>query len=306
MLTEQEKERRKFIQQELKKKNLALFYKEFGVNHRIWLKELANKYKERGKFPLSPLILSDYYQDYGDKLLATLIACFLLDDNHRVMQQVLSMKSLLGEHPYKELYSNRAFVQLSNGDNQTNSISYFGSVRYWQVSKLLDVVWNIEHDKGKPLFEVFLDFVTVWEYTPYHALLSLFESLPVERPEFRINLALMRLCEPNGTNTCLWDIRGLEHKLKCPFDKGIKSFMENWLPLYARTFTFAEACRIMGFENEVDFYYSYLGFKELAAYRPQEVRDYIHLYSIQYSHRQADKKGRRRLKNKIPNIEFGD
>ena len=283
-----------------------MFYKEFGVNHRIWLKELADKYKERGKYPLSPLILSDYYQDYGDKLLATLIACFLLDDNNRVMQQVLSMKGLLGEHPYKDLYSNRTFVQLSNGDNQTKNISYFGSVRYWQIAKLLDIVWNIEHSHNKPLFDVFFELITLKEYTPYHALLSLFEDLPVSNPEWRINLSLLRLCGTDGISEGLWNIGGLESKLGCPFDKGVKSFMENWIPLYARTFTFAEACHIMGFENEVDFYYSYLSFKELAAYHPQEVRDYIHLYSIQYSHRQTDKKGRRRLRNKIPNIEFGD
>jgi hypothetical protein len=306
MLTPQEKERRRLVRQECKKKNLALFYKEFGVNHRTWLQELARKYKERGKYPLSPLILSDYYKDYEDKLLATLIACFLLDDNNRVMQQVLPMKSLLGEHPYKDLYSNRAFVQLSNGANQTKPISYFGSVKCWKVAKLLDIVWAIEHDNGKPLFDVLFDMIMALEYTPYHALFSLFSDLPVERPEYRINLALLRLCSKDGISTHLWDIGGLERKLKCPFDKGIKSFMENWLPRYAQTFTFAEACRIMGFESEVDFYYSYLGFKELSLYRPQEVRDYIHLYSIQYNHRQMDKDGRRRLRNKIPNIEFGD
>lgn len=306
MTNEEERQRRKIVRQECKKKNLASFYKEFGVNHRIWLQELARKYKERGKYPLSPLILSDYYQDYGDKLLATLIACFLLDDNNRTMQQVSDMRGVLGEHPYKDLYSNRAFVQLSNGDNQTKSISYFGSVKCWKVAKLLDIVWNIEHDNGKPLFDVFFELITALEYTPYYTLFSLFRDLPVERPEYRINIALLRLCGKDGISTRLWNIDGLERKLKCPFGKGIKSFMENWLPHYAQTFTFSEACHIMGFENEVDFYYSYLGFKELSLYRPQEVRDYIHLYSIQYNHRQMDKDGRRRLRNKIPNIEFGE
>ena len=306
MLNKEERQRRIFVRQELRKKNLALFYKEFGVNHRAWLKELTEKYKERGIYPLSPLVLSDYYQNYGDKLLSTLIACFLLDDNSRTMQQVLAMKKLLGEHPYKDLYSNRAFVQLSNGDNQTKSISYFGSVKCWKVAKLLDIVWNIEHENDKPLFDVFFELITASEHTPHHALLSLFDELPVERPEYRINLALLRLCSRDGISARLWDIGGLERKLKCPFDKGIKSFMENWLPHYAQIFTFSEACHIMGFEDEVDFYCSYLGFKELSLYHPQEVRDYIHLYSIQYNHRQMDKDGRRRLRNKIPNIEFGD
>lgn len=305
MLNKEERQRRIFVRQELRKKNLVLFYKEFGVNHRAWLKELTEKYKERGIYPLSPLILSDYYQNYGDKLLSTLIACFLLDDNSRTMQQVLAMKKLLGEHPYKDLYSNRTFVQLSNGENQTKCISYFGSVRYWQVAKLLDIVWNIEHTHNKPLFDVFFELIAISGYTPYHALSLLFEDLPVSNPEWRINLALLRLCSGDGIGECLWDLGGLKQRLKSPLNKDVKQFISTWLPKYNYSFTLTEVCFMLGFESETDLYYCMLAFKELSLYKAKEVKEYIHLYSVHYKRRQLGWLNMYRLKNKIPTIEFG-
>lgn len=306
MLSKEEKQRRKFIRQEVKKKNFSLFYKEFGVNHRAWLKELVKKYKERGKYPLSPLILSDYYEDYGDKLLATLTACLLLDDNRRVMQQVLAVKKLFGEHPYKNLYSNRTFVQWSNGANQTKPVSYFGSVKYWQLAKLFDIVWNIEYDNGKPLFDVFFELITLKEYTPYHALLSLFDGLPVNTPKRRINLALLRLCGTDGISERLWDLGGLESKLECPNDKNVKAFLDIWIPKWNKTFLFNEVCDILGFTKETDVYYCMLAFRELALSKPKDVKEYLKLYSMQLRHGTIGKDGRYQLKNKIPTISFCD
>lgn len=306
MLRKEEELRKKIIQQECKKKNLALFMKEFGVANRAWLRELTEKYKERGKFPLSPLILSDYYNVYEDKLLATLIACFLLDDNDMVMQQVSAMRKILGEHPYRDLYSNRAFVQLSGGLIQTKPIAYFGSVQHWEISKLLDIIWNIEDNNKKPLFDVFFESMTIKEYTPHHALRSLFKELPVAFPEWRINLALLRLCSLDGISEHLWDIGGLESKLECPFDRRIKSFMDNWFPNWDYTFTFSELCIILGFEKEIDVYYCMFGFRELALSKPKEIQDYLHAYIIQLRHRTVNKDGRRWIKKRTPKIEFED
>lgn len=305
-MTEEEKLRRKFIRQEVKKKNLVLFYKEFGASHRFWLKELVRKYKERGKYPLSSLILSDYYKDYEDKLLATLMACLLLDDNERVMQQVLAVKKLFGEHPYKDLYSNRTFVQWSNGAIQTKPISYFGSVRYWQIAKLFDIVWNIEHTYNKPLFDVFFELITISGYTPYHALSLLFEDLPVSNPEWRINLALLRLCSGDGIGERLWDLGGLESKLECPTDIKTRKFVNNWIPKWQYTFTFLETCQMLGFGKETDLYYCMLAFRELAFYKAKEIKEYMRMYSLHYKRRQLGWLNQYRLKNKIPNIEFGD
>ena len=47
-MIEEEKLRRKIVYQELKKKNIALFYREFSVVHREWLSALTKAYKERG------------------------------------------------------------------------------------------------------------------------------------------------------------------------------------------------------------------------------------------------------------------
>ena len=306
MLGKEEKQRRKFFHQELKKRNLALFMKEFGVANRAWLRELTEKYKGRGVFPLSPIILSDYYKDYGDKLLATLIACLLLNNNSKVMEQVLSMKKILGEHPYEDLYSNRTFVQLSNGDDQTKHASYFGSVQYWKIAKLMDIVWNIEHMHGKPLFGIFFELITVSGYTPYYALFSLFEDLPISAPEWRINLALLRLCSNDGIGEHLWDLGGLESKLECPFNKQVRLFMENWFPKWSYVFTFSEICTILGFKKETDVFYCMLGFKELALSKPKEIQDYLHTYIIQLRHRSNNKYARRWIKERTPKIAFDE
>jgi len=304
MFSEEEKQRRRFIRQELKKKNLALFYKEFGVNHRAWLKELTDKYKERGKYPLSPLVLSDYYEDYGDKLLATLIACLLLDDNNRVMQQVMGVKKLLGQRPYEELYLNRAFVQLSNGINQTKNIAYFSSTRYWQIARLFDIIWEIEHSHNKPIFNVFFDLITINEYTPFHAMQILFDELPVKKPDWRINMALIRLCDCDGIGEHIWDIGGLRQKLMCPYNKNIKMFLANWIPCWNRLFSLKEVSILLGFEKEIDIYYCFLAFKELALYNPKQISEFLYTYSVQFKNRTLGKNGKRLLKEKLPPIRF--
>lgn len=304
MLSKEEMQRGRFVRQEMKKKNLSSFYKEFGVNHRAWLKELTDKYKSRGIYPLSPLVLSDYYKDPKDKMLATLVASLLLDDNDRTMQQVMDTKNLLGEHPYETFFSSRGFVLWSNGSQQTKTISYFGSTHYWQISKLFDIIWNIEQGRGKSLFEVFFEMITVYEYTPHHALLLLFENLPVSRPEWRINLALLRLCGADGISEHLWDIGGLERRLDCPNDIQTRKFMRNWIPEWQHMFSFEEVCMLLGFEKKTDMYYCHLAFRELSRCRMREVRQYLHLYSVHYNRRQLGCVNRCRLKNRQPRIEF--
>lgn len=300
----EEQERREFILKELRKKNLALFYKDFSIDHRLWLRELTDKYKERGLLPLSPLILADYYKECEDKLLAVLVACILLDDNERVMEQVSAMRKILGEHPYKDFYSNRTFVQLSNGANQTKYIAYFRSTKYYEISKLFDIIWNIEHDYGKKMFEVFFETITLKEYTPYNALLLLLRDFPVGRPEWRVNLALLRLCDKKGISEPLWDLGCLDEKLECPLSKEIKDYLNTWFFEWSRTFTFKEVCAILGFEREIDVYYSMLAFRELSRYKPKEVKDYLKLYYTQFKNGTLGLRGRKKLKARMPKIEF--
>jgi hypothetical protein len=303
-MTEEEKLRRKIVCQGLKKKNVALFYREFSVVHREWLSALTKAYKERGMFDVSPLMLSSYYKSYEDKQIATLVGGLLLPDNDRVMEQVYGMRKLLGDNPYKNLYENRAFVRLSNGSNQLRNIAYGGSLPYYKLSHLLGVLWEIEHTTNKTLYDTFMVNIQERGYTPYYALFDLFEELSMPHPEYRINLTLMGLCEQGSLGCGLWEIRGINEKLACPNSGELRNFLRLWMPNWNRIYSIREMSEILGFEKETDLYYCMLAYKTLSQYRKKEIGRYLTAYNRLYAKGESGYQINRALKEKLPKIKF--
>lgn len=303
-MTEEEKLRRKIVCQGLKKKNIALFYREFSVVHREWLSALTKAYKGRGIFDVSPLMLSSYYKSYEDKQIAILVGGLLLPDNDRVMEQVYGMRKLLGDNPYKNLYENRAFVRLSNGSNQLRNIAYWGSLPYYKLSHLLSLLWDIEHTTDKTLYEAFMVNIQERGYAPYHALLSLFEELPIVNPEYRINLTLMGLCEQGGLGCGLWEIKGVDEKLACPNSGELRNFLRLWMPNWSKIYSVREMSELLGFEKETDLYYCLLAYKTLSQYRKGEIGRYLTTYNRLYAKGESGYQINRALKEKLPNIKF--
>ena len=303
-MTEEEKLRRKIVCQGLKKKNVALFYREFSVVHREWLSALTKAYKERGMFDVSPLMLSSYYKSYEDKQIATLVGGLLLPDNDRVMEQVYGMRKLLGDNPYKNLYENRAFVRLSNGSNQLRNIAYGGSLPYYKLSHLLGVLWEIEHTTNKTLYDTFMVNIQERGYTPYYALLDLFENLQIVNPEYRINLTLIGLCEQGSLGCGLWEIRGINEKLACPNSGELRNFLRLWMPNWNRIYSIREMSEILGFEKETDLYYCMLAYKTLSQYRKKEIGRYLTAYNRLYAKGESGYQINRALKEKLPKIKF--
>ncbi|MBR1526254.1 MAG: hypothetical protein IJ640_06295, partial [Prevotella sp.] len=65
---------------ELRKKNTGDYFVNFSRHLRPWLHELAQKYKERGEFPLLPMvILPSYYEDARDKEVAVFAGLLISD-----------------------------------------------------------------------------------------------------------------------------------------------------------------------------------------------------------------------------------
>lgn len=288
----------------IKRKNIALFYREFSVVHREWLSALTKAYKERGILDVSPLILSHYYKTYEDKQIAILAGGLLLPDNDRVMEQVYGMRKLLGDNPYKNLYENRAFVRLSNGSNQLRNIAYGGSLPYYKLSHLLSVLWEIEHTTNKTLYDTFMVNIQERGYTPYYALLDLFENLQIVNPEYRVNLTLMGLCEQGSFGEGLWEIKGIDEKLACPNSGELRNFLRLWMPNWNKIYSIREMSEILGFEKETDLYYCLLAYKTLSQYRKKEIGRYLTTYNRLYAKGESGGQINRTLKGKLPKIKF--
>lgn len=302
--TEQKKAEEAAKNRAIKRKNIALFYREFSVVHREWLLALTKAYKERGIFDVSPLILSHYYKTYEDKQIAILAGGLLLFDNDRIMEQVYGMRELLGNSPYKDLYENRAFVRLSNGSNQLRNIAYSGSLPYYKLSHLLNVLWEIEHTTDKTLYDTFMVNIQERGYTPYYALFDLFEELSVPHPEYRINLTLMGLCEQGSLGCGLWEIKGIDEKLACPNSGELRNFLRLWMHNWNKIYSIREMSEILGFEKETDLYYCLLAYKTLRQYRKKEIGRYLTTYNRLYAKGESGKQINRALKEKLPKIKF--
>lgn len=301
--TKEEREQRLIKEKVSRKKFRSEYYREFSSVHCEWLRELTKAYKDRGQFNLTPLILSSYYNTYEDKQIALLVSGLLLSEN-RVMEQVLSMRKLLGNNPYNDLYKNRRFVQLSNGRNQAKNIAFWGSTAYWKISLLLDILWNLEHSSEKTLYEHFMANIQEKMYTPYHALLSLFEELSINNPEYRINLTLLGFCGQDGIGERLWDIKGIESRLSCPVWKDLRTFLNTWMPKWRNDFTINEMSMLFGFEQETDLYYCVLAYQELAKYRRDEISKYVLTYGRLYKKAEVGAVASKKLKQVMPQIKF--
>lgn len=290
--------------QKIRKKNISFFYHDFSKIHREWLLDLTKAYKGRGIFDVSPLMLSSYYKSYEDKQIAILVGGLLLPDNDRVMEQVYGMRKLLGDNPYKNLYENRAFVRLSNGSNQLRNIAYWGSLPYYKLSYLLSALWKIEHTTNKTLYDTFMVNIQERGYTPYYALLDLFENLQIVNPEYRINLTLIGLCEQESLGCGLWEIKGIDEKLSCPNNMELRNFLRLWMPNWNKIYSIREMSEILGFEKETDLYYCMLAYKTLSQYRKKEIGRYLTAYNRLYAKGESGGQINRTLKGKLPKIKF--
>jgi hypothetical protein len=276
-----------------RRKNVAEYFLNFSKSHLPWLQELAERYKNCGEFPMIPMvILPSYYEDAKDKEVAVFAALLLKEDGD--FGRIQAFKTMLGESPW-EWFEKREFVKLSLGTVQNERT---GGVEGWKIAKVFDKLWKECHITD---YEI-TNFDNPWKTykqscvssignmvkaisktqrcSLFDVLTYLLEDCGVGNYFYKLRLLLQVLGTSDGIGIGLWDV-GAED-LKCPIAAGLKDFVKMWFPDFGRAGDIDHAIRLFGFDRECDFFYAWMGYKELQKRNPEGCSLYATRYMSWY------------------------
>ena len=256
------------VDKEVKKTAFLKFYDAFAKWHRPFLRELAQRYKEYGRYPLIPFReLATCYQRNCDMEVAAL-AGLLIRNNANIERNIREFRLMFGDSPY-EWFRSRQFAVLPSGKEHGTTT---GGVDNWTIAEYFDQIYN--NDKTGNL-----------QFIP---MLSIILANAIGKDNYYYHLHLLRLvlATYDGMGIGLWRIDN--QKLKCPENRDTRAFLKLWLPMSCRRdslFTFDEGVKLMGMNRDSDFFYAYLGWQELCKRKPMECSRYSTVYNKRYTER---------------------
>ena len=262
--------------EKVRKKNISDYFLKYSHAVRPWLKELAEKYKAKGEFPLMPIqILPSYYNSVQDKEIAAFVA-LLIPETENVLKNIGEFRLMLGEGPW-EWFKNRGFVRLGIGRVQDRRT---GGVMNWKIAKLMDRLWDNCHILSyeiptigcketfiRPIgFEIDL-IAKAQQCSYFDVLTNQVEDCGVVDYFYKLRLLLMIAATSDGFGLGLWSVDPSE--LKSPLTSDLRTFLRTWFPDYRRYGSLDDAIHLFGFERDCDFFYAWLGYKELQKRNPK-------------------------------------
>ena len=260
----------------VRQKNIADYFLKYSQAVRPWLKELAERYKEKGEFPLIPMsVLPSYYDDIRDKEIAAYVA-LLIPETENVLKNIGEFRQMLGESPW-EWFKSRGFVRLGIGEVQDKRT---GGVFNWKIANLFGRLWDechfltyeIPSEKTEQTLVqpigIHVEMIARAQHCSHFDVLTyMLEDCCVGNYFYKVRLFLQVLVCSDGFSLGLWSVDPSE--LKCPLVKGFRQFLQTWFPDYRRYGSMDDAIHLFGFERDCDFLYAYLAYKELQTRNPK-------------------------------------
>lgn len=268
----------------VKKKNIGDYFLKYSQAVRPWLKELAEKYKAKGEFPMMPMVvLPSYYTDARDKEIALFAALLIKEDAE--FEQIREFRELIGDKPW-EWFEKREFVRLGIGRVQDRRT---GGVMNWKIAKLMGRLWDNCHILSgeipaigwkktfiRPIgFEI--DLIAKAQQCSYFDVLTyLVEDCCVGNYDYKLRLLLMIAAVSDGFGLGLWIVDPSE--LKSPLTTDLRTFLATFFSDYKKYGNSDDAIHLFGFERDCDFFYAYLAYKELQKKKPKECSEFATTY----------------------------
>ena len=267
------------VREKIRQKNVGDYFLRYSQAVRPWLKELAERYKAKGEFPMMPMVvLPSYYDSIQDKEIALFAALLIKEDAE--FEQIREFKELLGDKPW-EWFRKREFVRLGIGRVQDRRT---GGVMNWKIAKLMDRLWGESCDKSQPTMTVgdSVKKIAVVQHCSYFDVLTyLTEDCGVGDYFYKLRLLLLIAATSDGFGLGLWSVDPSE--LKCPLTTDLRTFLRTFFPDYKRYGDSDDAIRLFGFERDCDFFYAWLGYKELQKRNPKVCSEFATTYIRWYA-----------------------
>lgn len=254
-----------------RKEAIQRHFLEWTVFHVQWLRELKDKWVERGVFGSDPTILADYYEDKRDIEVA-LLASLLIAAGEQYYDRVQSYRKVMGDHPW-EWFKSRGFATVG------------------------DAVWVYEANR------IFVFFNELWEncfkYGNYssieHCITAMHDKMEVSYLEAvrmsvgdlgrsvsltRMAWVLLVLSDAETFGRGIWNITRKD--VAFPIVNNFKMFLRTWMPDFQKLGKdFTDYPALFGMDS-VDFYLSFLAYEDLSRYRPMECSRYSTWYNSTY------------------------
>lgn len=267
------------VREKVRKKNVRDFFLQYSQALRPWLKELAEKYKAKGEFPMMPMVvLPSYYTDARDKEIALFAALLIKEDAE--FEQIREFRELIGDKPW-EWFEKREFVRLGIGRVQDRRT---GGVMNWKIAKLMDRLWDEccgKHTAHTTFGQAIKKFAEKQRCSYFDVLTYLVEDCGVGDYFYKLRLLLMILMTDDGFGISLWQNHNAQ--LLCPHTSGLRTFLSTWWPDFRRFGFIDDAIHEFGLDRDCDFFYCYLAYKELQKKKPKECSEFATTYIRWYS-----------------------
>ncbi|MBO4786298.1 MAG: hypothetical protein J5510_04450, partial [Prevotella sp.] len=147
----------------------------------------------------------------------------------------------------------------------------------WKLANVLSRVWDIEY--GRPDGEssgtvaVRSDFesevlqtIRANRTNAFGALSFFLADIGVGQFYWNLNFLALRLFRSDGLGMGLWG-RG-DEELLCPWNSELTLFLKTWFPDYRLVGTHDFCVKQFELRDDVDFFYAWLGYKELQKRNP--------------------------------------
>lgn len=228
---------------------------EYGEKVYLWLKEIGERYKASGNFPL---FLTDYYSDADDIEIAGLVEMLIPTDYKRVVR-VPILREILGDNPSKMLFE-RDFNEYSM---RAEERLFKGSKKFFSdLIILLDRIWYIKHDQQVPLEYAVLSELGLQKANNFRILETIGDTKK-EREKLWLLLAKMTL--KDGFGKGIWNSTPIED-LHCPELIGVKKLVNSFYFIRGASVKnddMQDVIRFMGYDSPVEFLYTFWGYRSV-------------------------------------------
>ena len=244
------------------------FFDEFAFCHKKWLRELVAKYKASGLFPVLPTQIIDYYPSVADKEIA-IFACLCMKwDNGRELEQIADMRRIMGKNPAR-WFADREFVTLSIGREMDKLLDGYSGGRYWKIAKVFDLLYETCSDGIGPKYPS-----SVFAHSGFSKFCEkVAQYCEIPDMEYKQGVMELVLRTSDGLGRNLWPT--IPSEVRCPLSAKIRRYLKTWFMDWKMgLWTWDEAVSLFKLENDYDFFYAYLGHKELERIDPVGCRRY--------------------------------
>lgn len=255
-----------------RKETIQRHFLEWAVFHVQWLRELKDKWIERGVFLNDPTILADYYGDKRDKEVA-LFASLLIAAGDRYYERVQTYRKILGEHPW-EWFKNRGFATL--GD----VVWVFEATR---IFKFFNELWEncFKYGNHSSIESCITAMHDTMEFSYLEAVKRSVGDLGRSVSHTRMAWVLLVLSDAEVFGRGIWSITRKD--VVFPIANNFKMFLRTWMPDFQKLGKdFTDYPSLFGMDS-VDFYLSFLAYEDFSKYRPTICSKYSSWYNCAYS-----------------------